>query len=1139
MSNEILTITDGTTEIDFLDEVSGFHLSDWNPAIAQYKGRGVFQDSPQADGRRLVDKRFMNAIETFFLKARDVSQDALIYEMQEVRRLFEKAAQYWTSWQNEPVYIKARASNETNIRYAIIHTAMILEDDYPYGTPFLQPQCEALLDDLTMIIERGPWLDNVPGVGACVEIAGYGDYCWPCHVEFNGTTTNIQVSDNVVIQDLHDAAFTVEAWVRADSAGENTRGYIVAKDNNGAVGWRLNIQSSGRFRMQIFCAIATARFISTGILTFGEWHHIAVTWDDATMTEPRGWLDGVEEVNSNPVARNGAVVSDVGFDLYIGNRQDGSSTFDGGIGWTRISDNARYNATFTPPARCVLPDPSDPNTVGQWIGAECSGATIDNQEGTAAIDGTLANGTFDCECEHYYGNIGEYCGPAFLEFNGINSIVTVPDAATIQDLHDAAMTVEGWFRADGWGGGNIARLVSKNNNAFTTGWQFLLDIGGGGSIVADIECAVQDGRRVAAFTVPSGWMHIAFTWDDAADLRPRIWLDGTEATYIAGGTDRNGAIVSDIGEDLTIGNRPTLLNTWNGEIGWVRISNTLRYTATFTPPSRCIFPANDANTVGLWIREGVGATAFDHSGSGNNGVIAAATWGCDCVIEDTALNPTCDDEVYIANKRVEANITNIHYWDSVAGAWSANLMGAALPYSLLPAVPAAGDAVIFGINTALIDSGPFSSLIFDIGTAQVDLTTVTWRYSDVGADPTAWGALTVEDDTAAADAFDTTGVNGVYWDQPVDWTTQNPQVGAGPVLGVTGYWVAAHVVVIGAAPATPTQQNRPVYSVVWPYVEVAADDIGGDIPALLRARLELVSDNEVGNPAMSVDRVLFGLRSLSRGPRFTPFINVADEQNDSGITVTVGAGTAFATDTQAPTGRAAVYTTGAADPLAIRANIQFSSTLIQQYYGTYQAFLRADRIGAVGGTVTAQLQFEVGTGLYTVTTEERTIHPSATWNLLDFGKIEIPGPVMNATDALTSYYIRILASSTDAGKTVTFYDVILMPVDEFAGDYVDIAQVSASALRGDEYIDIDGFTYPKAKSRVFVRQVADDEITAIYLARQPRQPMLQSNARQRVYTLSSKLTTPIAVTFAFSQPWITYSALLSAEQLYLSMRGDR
>ena len=59
----ILRITDGTTIIDLLSPTTGFHLAGWEPAIAQYKGGGMFSNSPLADGRRLVDRHFDNVID--------------------------------------------------------------------------------------------------------------------------------------------------------------------------------------------------------------------------------------------------------------------------------------------------------------------------------------------------------------------------------------------------------------------------------------------------------------------------------------------------------------------------------------------------------------------------------------------------------------------------------------------------------------------------------------------------------------------------------------------------------------------------------------------------------------------------------------------------------------------------------------------------------------------------------------------------------------------------------------------------------------------------------------------------------------------------------------------------------------------
>ena len=39
---------------------------------------------------------------------------------------------------------------------------------------------------------------------------------------------------------------------------------------------------------------------------------------------------------------------------------------------------------------------------------------------------------------------------------------------------------------------------------------------------------------------------------------------------------------------------------------------------------------------------------------------------------------------YVANKSNLAQLTNIHYWDSIGNNWSGNLIGAATPFAFLP-----------------------------------------------------------------------------------------------------------------------------------------------------------------------------------------------------------------------------------------------------------------------------------------------------------------------------------------------------------------------------------------------------------------------------------------------------------------------
>jgi hypothetical protein len=161
------------TQVDLLhDRPDSIFLNAVRPQVAQYKGGGTYRSSPFADGRRLVDTKFDNVIETFELKARGTSQDAMIQEMQEIRRLLLKASDYWTtSWQNDPVWLEAQASRESNPRYALIHSGTIAEDENPWSTPFLQPGCEAVMDNLTMVVERGHWQANEPNAVTQTEIS--------------------------------------------------------------------------------------------------------------------------------------------------------------------------------------------------------------------------------------------------------------------------------------------------------------------------------------------------------------------------------------------------------------------------------------------------------------------------------------------------------------------------------------------------------------------------------------------------------------------------------------------------------------------------------------------------------------------------------------------------------------------------------------------------------------------------------------------------------------------------------------------------------------------------------------------------------------------------------------------------------
>lgn len=169
----VLKITDGSEEVNLIDEQAGFILKEWIPAIPTYKNGGVFVDSPLVEGRRLVSKQFGNVTDTFKVDVREAGQDALIAQLQTLRQLLEKAANYWvTEWQTEPVWLEAQASCESNKRYAIIYMGSLPEDDNFYAQPFIGERGKAAMDDLSLVIEHGIWQDVEPGQeGNALEIS--------------------------------------------------------------------------------------------------------------------------------------------------------------------------------------------------------------------------------------------------------------------------------------------------------------------------------------------------------------------------------------------------------------------------------------------------------------------------------------------------------------------------------------------------------------------------------------------------------------------------------------------------------------------------------------------------------------------------------------------------------------------------------------------------------------------------------------------------------------------------------------------------------------------------------------------------------------------------------------------------------
>ena len=756
---------------------------------------------------------------------------------------------------------------------------------------------------------------------------------------------------------------------------------------------------------------------------------------------------------------------------------------------------------------------------------------------------------------------------SYLEFDALATLINCGSDNVIDDLPAASMTAEAWVRADGFGEGNVGVIFDKR--AAVTGWRFYIDNANG--LIGFIDAGANDPLSMsglAGFTADGLWHHVAMTYQDGAGNAIRLWVDGIEVDYTTQDPRGVAALDGDAARVLVIGNRLVGDQTWEGAIGWCRLSDSLRYVAaTFTPPDICSPPYCDANTVAQWhFWEGEATSLVVKNYSQHNELVDGditlgdGFWGLpDC--PGYRLD-TCDNEVFITNHHKHTQITDIYLDAGDAGVWSDNLVHEEPPFFLF--TPLVEDMLYFGVDTSLEPSGPFSSLVFDINPVLMDMT-VRWEYWGNAA----WRQIAdLRDNTddggdQLGEPFDTPGVGLVSWNLHEMAEEAAPNIWEEcAVNGVTGWWVRAHVTAAGVAKQAPGQVNRRIYTVSWPYFEVDSDAVGGDIEALARHILDYQSYDGIVHDAILGDyyetpmRVIMGLRSNSRGENFTPYINLSDEaQNPAGITVTEYGAAAYVASIEAPTGRAIDWNQ-AIDPESFIA-VTFDKDIVREYYGTYRAFLRLRWMSGLTQDQVFYLKIQDGS-TFAVTAETVNRPYSYLWyyQMFDFGKINIPLNDLtdpNQTEIVPSEFIIFLTASFGAvlpTAVTRFYDLILMPTDEWAGEFTarHQSQVNGDSLAWVRKLDVDSVSIPKVDLRA-VNRFTDFAATATFDSGEgyvsmwntisPSKSFLQANSKQRMWVLSDEANSIAVPQFRVSYQEYCYAVQSYKNQQYYSMRGDR
>jgi len=495
---------------------------------------------------------------------------------------------------------------------------------------------------------------------------------------------------------------------------------------------------------------------------------------------------------------------------------------------------------------------------------------------------------------------------------------------------------------------------------------------------------------------------------------------------------------------------------------------------------------------------------------------------------------TTEEKLYVTNRQNKAQLTHIFVDDG--GVFGSNQFPVTAAFLLTPAVAATGDAVYFGIDTTIDNTGPFSGLGFYITDPAAAVTSYafTWEYYNG-----AWDPLTVQDNTDdGLGSFSKPGYGTVHWEQPSDWVTV-------AVNSVTGYWVRARLSSLTGAFNEPQQGNTDLLTLILPFTEIDSNQVGGSIPALMQLKAYNLSDadgRDGSAPDLFENRVVVGLRSTSRGSKFQSYINLSDEQNPVEIDITAGTNTSFADDVLAPSGRRMSYTPGAgAESMATRATVTLNPVIAKDFYGIFHAFLRVQRTGGAASNLDIQLKITSGSGGISFTTDMEQVQTTTAFEVLDFGQILLPvaGSLKN-TELGDQTTIDIQVSAEAGAPDLYLYDLILMPADEWLIDATDKANEDDSDVGRNNDIprllDIDSITYPKESIRALVRQISN-EVTATYRAGTISEAILQANAQQRLWFFAMQTSATGSSFNWIAPPEISHSVVINKVERFLQMRG--
>jgi hypothetical protein len=419
---------------------------------------------------------------------------------------------------------------------------------------------------------------------------------------FNGSSQYINVPHQTQLDISAYSNWTIECWSRLTDGTSRT---ILNKDGiAGSVYPGYTFYTNGSKQVTFGVGGSAGNWITvtrSTALADNTWYHLAAVKNGSTVTF---YVDGVSAGTATFVG-----YTDQSRSLYIGWESSGTYMY-GYLDEVRISNSARYTTTFTSSTTAFV---NDANTVFLMHADGTNASTFfEDDNGVRASRSLIAIGNAQVDTAQ-----SKFGGSALL-LDGTGDYLLGP-AGTQWDFGTGSFTIEYFIRfnaintlyvpialrpTSGIGNGEWwCEITAAENKMY---WGF--------KNYAGTQYYVNLSLAGTAFATGQ-WYHIALV-NNAGTAQ--LYVNGTATGTTTALSGSFGISTSDL--QVGAGAGAYSLNGWMDE---VRISNTARYTTTFTPSTTPF--VNDANTLLLVHADGTDAsTVFrdDNGARAPKGIVA-------------------------------------------------------------------------------------------------------------------------------------------------------------------------------------------------------------------------------------------------------------------------------------------------------------------------------------------------------------------------------------------------------------------------------------------------------------------------------------------------------------------------------------